>query len=1098
MLTNVVVKNEPLDNNFEDMIAQQSNTKQEFIFDMANIKEELDEGGDISTDELNNLWAEEKRGVIIDINTDDLRLHTQLKQTKFIESSESINDGKAERYCSVCSFAVTENQKSLLDHLNLHRDNYFFCMLHCGFSSTNLENCLSHEIREHNYYWHPKSRTNEPKAGFHCSFCRGGFNSELQLHVHWLVSKQSCSKLMQKVAQQVNVVLAIQSKSQVKFSNALSSVPTTKLRLKSEPLSRCYVNKRRASVEDISEPAHTLVNKRSKAMENTDVEIKKEPLEEFGDEYFTTPLPIIPEVIIKTELDLKEDIKEEADDNCDEVDFSKEQDKETVTKSINLQTTSSIIPALNSLENDGVSPKIIPNTNSTVIKPLANFKLIKLSPANAMNENASRALPLLSSQLKTNANVNNNNNVVVPNANKPLRLISIPLSCVKVTTPTTALNENINRAPPPLTMQLKSNVNVNNNIASIPSSSLRIVSIPPNEEKITTPAPAINENINGAPSLLHMQLKTNANVNNNIVSIPSSSLRMVSIPPKQVINEKTSKVPCLVPMKLKTNASVNNECTSTPARLVSVPLNNMQIIKLPTGTQVTKLNQPVLNTNLPLIKQTDMKKSPLLLRFYPLKGIQTIPTTTTMSSVTPPPLLFNANLMNTQEKVEANCVNKPTTIDVEGLKRLPVQTPTKVECLRKNVVISKERLKALESIPEKKQLIDHFIKQIEQVEQKQTEQKSSGTPKLRTDSNNDKVQRLAVNTSSATLNGTSNPPSVFVSIITSPNLELMEARRQYPDYHYRLVCPYCQKDYELKAGLRLHLLNTHSLKHKDLHKICVQAKPFKTTILLKSLENYPEKVKSSKRKTEDLTGNIPDANKTLVNPLDFPDNATKAPSPPPSVANVAPITFSALNMHKTRYVCNKCGRTCSSKSMLHDHVLANCSRVPRYSCSQCPKKFYSSGTLHCHLSIHTGELPHKCHYCDKRFRTKGQVTVHHRTHTGEKPFVCEVCSLRFTHRETLIAHLSRHIGMKRYKCYGCDELFLCISALKTHRNTRSDSCGKIKFNPRAVGPRVRVVRGNVMFEPQPEINPYLRSEDPKNVLAELKNHQSPSLALQRN
>uniref|UniRef100_A0A1B0BZU2 Uncharacterized protein n=1 Tax=Glossina palpalis gambiensis TaxID=67801 RepID=A0A1B0BZU2_9MUSC len=38
MLTNVVVKNEPLDNNFEDMIAQQSNTKQEFIFNVANIK----------------------------------------------------------------------------------------------------------------------------------------------------------------------------------------------------------------------------------------------------------------------------------------------------------------------------------------------------------------------------------------------------------------------------------------------------------------------------------------------------------------------------------------------------------------------------------------------------------------------------------------------------------------------------------------------------------------------------------------------------------------------------------------------------------------------------------------------------------------------------------------------------------------------------------------------------------------------------------------------------------------------------------------------------------------------------------------------------
>ncbi|KAL9930931.1 uncharacterized protein ACN427_000165 isoform 1-T2 [Glossina fuscipes fuscipes] len=1095
MLTNVVVKNEPLDNNFEDMIAQQSNTKQEFIFNVANIKEELDEGSDISTDEFKTLWTEQKRSVVIDNNTDDLRLPNQLKQTKFIESSESINDGK-EQYCSVCSFAVTENNKSLLNHLNLHRDNYFFCMLHCGFSFKNLENCLSHEIREHNYYWHPKSRTNQPKAGFHCSFCRGGFNTELQLHVHWLVSKQSCSKLMQKVAQQVNFVLGGHNKSQIKFSNTLSSVPTTKLRLKSEPLSPFYVNKRRAPVEDISEQGDTLVSKRTKIAENTDVEIKKEPLEEFDEEYFTTPLPIIPEVIIKTESDLKEDIKEEPDDDCDKLDFSKKQDKETLTRPVHLQATSSITPALTPSDDGGSSPKIVPST--TVIKPLMNFKLVKLSSATATNENAIRALPLLSCPFKASVNVKNNN-IVVSNASKPLRLFSIPLSYVNIKPPATALNESITRAPPLLTMQLKkANVNVNNNIASIPSSSLRLVSIPSIEEKITPPALPINENIGGAPSLLHRQLNPNANLNSNIASIASSSLRTISIPPKQVTNEKTSKVPCLVPMKLKTKATVNSECTSTPARLVSVPLNHMQIIKLPTSTQVTKCNQPVLNPNLPLIKRTDLKKSPFLLKFHPLKSTQTIPTTTTISSATPPPLLFNANLLNTQEKVEASSTNKPTTVDVDGLKRLPVQAPSKVECLRKNVVISKERLKALENIPEKKQLIDHFIKQIEQVEQKQTEQKSSGPPNLRTDSINDKVQCLAVNTSSASLNVTSNPPSVFVSIITSPNLELMEARRQHPDYHYRLVCPYCQKDYELKAGLRMHLFNAHNLTQKDLHKICVQAKPFKTTILLKSLENYPEKVKSSRGKREDFMGNIPDANETVVSPPDFPDNSTKALSSPPSVANVAPITFSALNMHKTRYICNKCGRTCSSKSMLHDHVLANCSRVPRYSCSQCPKKFYSSGTLHCHTSIHTGELPHKCHYCDKRFRTKGQVTVHHRTHTGEKPFVCEVCSVRFTHRETLIAHLSRHIGMKRYKCYGCDELFLCISALKTHRNTRPDSCGKIKFNPRAVGPRVRVVRGNVMFEPQPEINPYLRSEDPKNVLAELQNHESPSFTLQRN
>ncbi|GBP15229.1 hypothetical protein EVAR_73035_1 [Eumeta japonica] len=66
------------------------------------------------------------------------------------------------------------------------------------------------------------------------------------------------------------------------------------------------------------------------------------------------------------------------------------------------------------------------------------------------------------------------------------------------------------------------------------------------------------------------------------------------------------------------------------------------------------------------------------------------------------------------------------------------------------------------------------------------------------------------------------------------------------------------------------------------------------------------------------------------------------------------------------------------------------------------------------------------------------------------------------------------------------------TALKTHREIRADTCGKVKFNPRAIGPRVRVIRGNVIFEPQPEINPYLKSEDPKCVLSELQNQSEDS------
>lgn len=167
------------------------------------------------------------------------------------------------------------------------------------------------------------------------------------------------------------------------------------------------------------------------------------------------------------------------------------------------------------------------------------------------------------------------------------------------------------------------------------------------------------------------------------------------------------------------------------------------------------------------------------------------------------------------------------------------------------------------------------------------------------------------------------------------------------------------------------------------------------------------------------------------------------------------------------YICPNCKRRYTTRAMINEHLRSSCGRNPQHQCDICHKYFFSTSTLNCHRTIHTGAMPYKCNYCDKRFRTRGQVTVHHRTHTGERPFVCEICSQSFTHRETLISHLSRHIGMKRYKCYGCNKLFSCISGLSTHRATRPDTCGQFELNTRAIGPRVRVIRGRVVFEPQP-------------------------------
>ncbi|XP_053958840.1 uncharacterized protein LOC128863620 isoform X1 [Anastrepha ludens] len=204
------------------------------------------------------------------------------------------------------------------------------------------------------------------------------------------------------------------------------------------------------------------------------------------------------------------------------------------------------------------------------------------------------------------------------------------------------------------------------------------------------------------------------------------------------------------------------------------------------------------------------------------------------------------------------------------------------------------------------------------------------------------------------------------------------------------------------------------------------------------------------------------SNATIQNTI-FEDSSAEFSRTPRSPQ----ITRSKSKRVPDGYICPKCGRRYTTHSMIAKHLRNNCGRNPQHQCDVCHKCFFSTSTLNCHRTIHTGVLPHKCNYCDKRFRTRGQVTVHHRTHTGERPFVCEICSQCFTHRETLISHLSRHIGMKRYKCYGCNKQFSCISGLSMHRATRPDTCGQYELNTRAVGPRVRVIRGRVVFEPQP-------------------------------
>ncbi|KAH8334662.1 hypothetical protein KR059_012896 [Drosophila kikkawai] len=308
-----------------------------------------------------------------------------------------------------------------------------------------------------------------------------------------------------------------------------------------------------------------------------------------------------------------------------------------------------------------------------------------------------------------------------------------------------------------------------------------------------------------------------------------------------------------------------------------------------------------------------------------------------------------------------------------------------------------------------------------------------------------------------------------------------ELRATNPLYGFLWKCPFCNRSYDQNYAIRMHLISNHNISQEQLSILKVILMPYKC------------KYKVSHRSKQNLFNLFISVLSQDSPPVESNQQQVPNPCSDGKFVNVAPLRMDAtVSTPTTPPIVVGATKVLPPTNLKPDKPPKRArpskkttEKCTEFQCTECSKTFTTFGALRIHKTIHTGELPHKCDYCEKRFRTPGQVRVHHRRHTGEKPFKCKVCSLDFTHRETLISHLSRHIGMKRYKCYGCDKYFVVVSGLRAHRRLRPDTCGKVKFTARAHGPRVRVVRGEVLFEPHPEHNGYLRSEDPVNILTEL-------------
>ncbi|XP_033149035.1 zinc finger protein 236 isoform X1 [Drosophila busckii] len=476
----------------------------------------------------------------------------------------------------------------------------------------------------------------------------------------------------------------------------------------------------------------------------------------------------------------------------------------------------------------------------------------------------------------------------------------------------------------------------------------------------------------------------------------------------------------------------NQQVTLKSNALKLLP-NNCMLIKLPPNTKIVRLAPNVNNNN------NNSQKPNLVMISANSNVPNAAPAPTAAATSTPSPPA-NKGLTTSMSKRVLNNLN-----------------------LNRNACFN--AIDLYESLPESRKIIEDIQNKIRSIEQTLP---LPGSVLQKTTQNSE---------FKCNINKEDLPPKVLMLALNNKSHEKVNMlRNTFKSFRFHWECPKCGRCYEVFPSFYSHLQDKHGLSKEELQKTLVTVKSFKKQEFLSP--STATTVPAEETKPAAAVA-APPVTSTKAAETITANSAT--PAPAATSATVA--TLAAVPKPKASASADDTSTSTTNSTV---------QRAGEIRCEQCSKTYTTVGGLRIHMLIHTGELPHKCNYCEKRFRTPGQVRVHHRRHTGEKPFKCKICSLDFTHRETLISHLSRHIGMKRYKCYGCDKYFVVVSGLRAHRRLRPDTCGKVKFTARAHGPRVRVIKGEVVFEPQPEHNGYLRSEDPLNILSEIQSNDAES------
>ena len=128
------------------------------------------------------------------------------------------------------------------------------------------------------------------------------------------------------------------------------------------------------------------------------------------------------------------------------------------------------------------------------------------------------------------------------------------------------------------------------------------------------------------------------------------------------------------------------------------------------------------------------------------------------------------------------------------------------------------------------------------------------------------------------------------------------------------------------------------------------------------------------------------------------------------------------NVHRgpKHLYCEACGKSCSGKAHLEDHVrLVHERKSLNVKCTECDKVFIHPRAMYTHKNLVHFPDKFKCGECKKSFGSLQDLQSHEIVHTGEKKFQCDNCGRNFKRIQALKDHKMSHTGAKPFACQYC-------------------------------------------------------------------------------